>query len=121
MKTRAELILVLVNGLLAAFMLVVYAIWWAPPRTPRLATLDVAELYRLKEFQVASVLMKRDANETERAESLKNAENFGVDLSHQLESLSQECACLILVQAAVASPSSALPDLTPELRRKLGL
>lgn len=121
MKTRAALILVLVNGLLAALMLVVYALWWVPPQPARLATLDVAELYRLKEFQVAAVLMKRDANEAERTEALKHAENFGVELSHQIQSLSEECTCLILVQAAVASPSSALPDLTPALRRKLGL
>lgn len=120
MKRRAVLILMLANALLAALMLAAYAVWLAP-RPAKWATLDVAELYRLEEFQVAAMLMKHDANEAERTAALKRAENFGGDLSHLLQSVSQQCACLILVQGAVASPSSVLPDLTPEVRRKLGL
>ncbi len=121
MKVRAALILVLVNGLVSVLLLAAYALWIAAHQGPRLATLDVAELYRLKEFQVASALLKEGADEAQRTAALQRAEGFGVELGQLLQSLSRECACLILVQGAVASPSSALPDLTPDVRRKLGL
>ena len=118
---HAALILALVNALLAALMILIYAHWFAP-RPTRLATLDVTELYRLKEQQVATVLMKHDVGEAERADALKHAASFGAEFSQLLQSVSQQCACLILVQGAVAnSSSSATTDLTPEVRRKLGL
>lgn len=123
-KRGTELILVVANMALTALMIALYAVWLAP-RPSQWATLDVAKLYQLKELQVATTLMKHDAGEAERAEALKRAANFGAELSQVLQTTSQQCACLILVQGAVATPSLpnsiAIPDLTPQVRRQLGL
>ncbi len=96
-------------------------VWLAPPRATAFAMLDVAELYRLKERQVAAVLVKRDTSDAERAAAIQHAGNFGTELATVVESLPQECRCLILVRGAVTGSSRQLPDLTPLVRQRLGL
>ena len=82
MNARTALRLLLASALINAALLLAYAVWIAPPRAPRLATLDVGELYRLKETQVAAVLMKREAPDDERISALKRASAF-VRKSHR--------------------------------------
>ena len=60
MSLRTVSILVVANALASVAIVVAYALWFAPPRAPLLAVLDIGELYRLKESQVAAVLVKRD-------------------------------------------------------------
>ena len=91
------------------------------PATMRFATLDVAELYHLKEAQIATVLVKRDATDEERLGHLKHAADFSHELSAILRSLPQECGCIVLTRGAVIGANSPLPDLTAEVRRRLGL
>jgi hypothetical protein len=88
---------------------------------PRFSVLDVGELYRAKENQVATMLVKRDATEADRAAALKHAAAFGVEVGVLIDTLRDECGCLILARGAVVGPSPQLPDLTPEFRRRLGL
>ena len=83
--------------------------------------LDVGELYRLKEAQVTTMLVKREATDEERATALKRASAFGMEMTHLIESLPTECRCLILARGALVGPANQLPDLTPEVRRRLGL
>ena len=121
MNIKAALSLVLVNALVSAAFLVAYALWFAPSRAPQFAVLDVGELYRLKETQVATVLVKRDATDEDRAMALKRASAFGTEVTDLIQSLPEECRCLILARGAVVGPAPLLPDLTPEVRRRLGL
>ena len=121
MNAKTTLLLLLANALIAAVLILVYAVWFAPPRAPRLATLDVGELYRLKETQVAAVLTKREATDEERVRALKTAGTFGAEVTTLIETLPKECGCLILARGAVIGEREALPDLTAELRRRLGL
>jgi hypothetical protein len=115
------MILCLVNALVTTALIGAHTLWFAPPRPPRLAVLDVGEIYRLKEAQVTTVLVKREATDEERATALKRAGAFGFEMTHLLESLPAECRCLILARGALVGPASDLPDLTPEVRRRLGL
>ncbi len=121
MSARTAVIVVLVNALLSALILLAYALWFAPAGAPRLAVLDVGELYRLKETQVAKVLVKLDSSEADRALALKHASAFGLELTNLIQALPDECRCLILARGAVVGPAPLLPDLTPEVRRRLGL
>ena len=84
--------------------------------------LDVAELYRLKELQVAAVLVKRDASDEERAGALQRAAGFGTEVSTLLQALPERVP---LPRAGArrrdAAPNPLLRDLTPDVRRRLGL
>jgi len=120
-SVRTTSILIVANALLSAVFIGAYALWFAAPRVPLLAILDVGELYRLKETQVAAVLVKRDATDEDRALALKRASAFGLEVTSLIQSLPEECRCLILARGAVVGPVPLLPDLTPEVRRRLGL
>lgn len=121
MKLKSALSLVLVNALVSAAFLVAYALWFAPSRAPRFAVLDVGELYRLKETQIATLLVKHDASNEDRATALKRASRFGAEVTELIQSLPEECRCLIIARGAVVGPAPLVPDLTPEVRRRLGL
>lgn len=121
MTARAALVVVIVNALLSAALLAAYATWIAPSRSPRLAVLDVAELYRLKEREIAAVLIKTDAIEADRLNALKRASEFGTQITTLIEQLPAECGCLILARGAIVGSSTTLPDLTPTARQRLGL
>lgn len=121
MNTSSRWFVLLMNALVCAVMLGIYATWIAPPKTPRLAVLDVAELYRLKEIQVAALLVKPDSTDADRAAILKSVQGFGADITRLIQALPEECACLVLARGALIGKDSQLPDLTPDVRRRLGL
>ena len=121
MSVKTVSILIIANALLSAVFVVAYALWFTPPRAPVLAVLDVGELYRLKETQVAAVLVKRDSTDEDRALALKRASAFSLEVTSLIQSLPEECRCFILARGAVVGPAPLLPDLTPEVRRRLGL
>ena len=120
MKADKSLLLLLANALACVALIASYGLWLAP-RPPKLAVLDVGELYRLKEAQVTAVLMKRDATDAERATALQRASTFGSEVTHLLDALPSECRCLILARGALVGSATTLSDLTPEVRRRLGL
>ena len=121
MNARATVRLVGLNALVSAVLVAFAHLWLAPPRAPALAVLDVAELYRLKELQVAAVLVKRDASDEERTGALRSAAGFGAEVSTLLEKLPDECRCVVLARGAVVGAAPLLRDLTPDVRRRLGL
>ncbi len=121
MNARQAALLVATNAALSIALLAGYAHWLAPAKPPTFAVLDVGELYRLKENQVAAVLVKRDASDEERASALRHAASFGQEVTTLIQALPEECRCLILARGAVVGPAPLLPDLTPEVRRRLGL
>ena len=115
------MLLLALNALLTLALLSAYANWFAPARAPALAVLDVGELYRLKESEVASTLLKQNLSEDERAAALKRAAQFGSEVSKLIQSLPEECRCLVLARGAVIGAAPLLPDLTASVRQRLGL
>ena len=121
MSVKTVAMLMIANAALSAVFVAGYALWFTPASAPLLAVLDVGELYRLKETQVAAVLVKRESTDEDRALALKRASAFGLEVTSLIQSLPEECRCLILARGAVVGPAPRLPDLTPEVRRRLGL
>ena len=121
MNVKTASIVIVANALASAVFIGAYALWFAPAKAPLLAVLDVGELYRLKETQVAAVLVKRDSTDEDRTLALTRASTFGREMASLLQSLPKECRCVILARAAIVGPAPLLPDLTPEVRRRLGL
>ena len=121
MNARTAAQLLGANALVSAALIALVHLWLLPERLPALAVLDVAELYRLKELQVAAVLVKRDASDEERTAALRRAAGFGTEVSTLLQALPNECRCVVLARGAVMGSEPLLRDLTPDVRRRLGL
>lgn len=90
-------------------------------QAPAFGTLDVAELYRLKESQVTAILVKAGSGEAERLLAIQQAAAFGAQVSRVIEALPQECRCLVLARGALIASNTHIVDLTPDVRRRLGL
>jgi len=121
MTRRDAALLLAINALISLALIGGVSTWLLRTQKPTFGTLDVAELYRLKESQVAAVLVKRDIGDTERAMAIQRAAAFGAEISKLIEALPTECACLVLTRGAVLGPNAQLVDLTPDVRRRLGL
>jgi len=91
--------------------------------TSAIATVDIASIYRAKEGQVTAQLLRRDASDTDRAAALREAAAFGEQLDHLVARLPADCRCLVFTQGALigSGAGSRIADLTPQLRRQLGL
>jgi hypothetical protein len=112
-------------GLNAAIslVLVLAAFWLLPNTRPRIATVDMAALYRAKEGQVTAQLLRRDASDTDRAAALRDAAAFGEQIERLVANMPADCRCLVFTQGALigSGAGSRITDLTPQLRRQLGL
>ena len=113
--------LIAINTVVSLALAAGVAAWMQRTQKPTFGTLDVAELYRLKEAQVAAVLVKRDSGDAERILAIQRAAIFGADLSKLIDTLPEECGCLVLTRGALLGSGAQLIDLTPAVRQRLGL
>ena len=113
--------LIAINAVVSLAMVAGISAWMQRTQKPTFGTLDVAELYRLKEAQVAAVLVKRDSGDAERILAIQRAAIFGAELSKLIDTLPEECGCLVLMRGAVLGSGTQLVDLTPAVRQRLGL
>ena len=121
MTRRDAAYLLALNALVSVALLTAGAHWVFGLQKTAFAVLDVAELYRVKEAQVAAVLVNHNATETERTTAITRAAAFGTELTALIAALPGECRCLVLARGAVIGATAPLPDLTPDVRRRLGL
>ena len=119
--TRGDAARLIAINILVSALLVITFHGFTRPKQPAFATLDVAELYRLKESEIAARLVAHTASDADRAAALQRAATFGAEVSAVLEALPKECRCLILTRSAVVGDDAPLPDLTPAVRQRLGL
>ena len=52
---------------------------------------------------------------------MRRAAGFGTEVSTLLQALPSECRCIVLARGAVMGSEPLLRDLTPDVRRRLGL
>ena len=119
MNRKVVLVSVLISFANAALLVAVYHAWNGVRAHPRIAVLDVAEIYRMKESEFAALLMKPGATEADRVRAIELARTFGTDLAALTQSLPADCNCLVLTKAAVVG--GGIADLTPEVKRRFGL
>ena len=121
--SRSELALIVGLNAALSLALVLAASWLLPASGQRFATVDIASLYRAKEGQVTAQLLRRDASDTDRAAALREAAAFGEQLDWLVARLPADCRCLVFTQGALigSGAGSRVADLTPQLRRQLGL
>ena len=91
------------------------------PPADRIGVIDVTEVYRLKEKEFTDVVTRVGASETDKGKAMTEAQAFAKALPQALEELPQECGCLVLLRNAIAANTPTMIDLTPMLKRKVGL
>ena len=121
MNHKAFLVSMLISLANAALLIAAYHAWNGAHAHPRIAVLDVAEIYRMKESEFAALLIKPAATEADRARAIELARTFGTNLAALTQSLPAECDCLVLTKAAVVAGGNSVADLTPEVKRRFGL
>jgi hypothetical protein len=120
--TRLEAARLIAINMVASLAVATGVSWWMQGhQRPAFGTLDITELYRLKESQVAAVLVKRDSGDADRLLAIQQAAAFGAQVSKVLETLPQDCGCLVVAPGALLGTSTQIVDLTPQVRRRLGL
>ena len=82
---------------------------------------DAALLIAVNSLLSLAMVVKRDTSDTERAMAIQRVAAFGGEVSKLIESLPEECGCLVLTRGAVLGSGAQLIDLTPDVRRRLGL
>jgi hypothetical protein len=96
-------------------------LWWQGSAQPRFAVVDVPQLYRLKEAQVAAILVDKSLNDSHRTAAIQSVGRFGVEVAQLIEGLPAQCGCLVFSRGAVTGQPGKLLDLTPTARERLGL
>ena len=121
--SRAAIVAVLAASAAVSLLVSASVALILPAGTSAIATVDIASLYRAKEGQVTAQLLRRDASDTDRAAALREAAAFGEQLDRLVARLPADCRCLVFTQGALigAGAGSRISDLTPQLRRQLGL
>ena len=121
--SRSELALIVGLNAALSLALVLATAWLLPPSGQRIATVDIATLYRAKEAQVTAQLLRREASDTDRATALRDAAAFGEQLDRLVTRLPADCRCLVFTQGALIGSGAGgrITDFTPQLRRQLGL
>ena len=119
MNARHWLMVLLLNSTLVMAGILVYDRLRSP--MPPLGVVDLASVYREKEAAFAKVVGSDQASEDERNRAMAAAQAFAKVLPAALESLSEECGCVVLMGNAVASRTAQVIDLTPRLRAKVGM
>jgi len=86
------------------------------PAPPRLATLNVAQLFNERQEELMKLVAGGGEGATQKA--MEMAQSFGKELEAQVLALPRECGCIVLVRGAVVA-GGELPDYTDVLRQRL--
>lgn len=113
----------------STLVLAMYDVTVRQPRTPRIAVVDIAQLYAAADAGFKTSALARDGGRTADpsaasalvADSARGAQEFGPKLEAVLKTLSGECRCAIVAMATVIGGDATVPDYTGEAAQRMGL
>jgi hypothetical protein len=94
---------------------------FARMRELRVAVVDVAAVYRWKEAHFTTLLTQPGSDSRADVSPPELAAEFARELPAALEEIVAECHCLLLTRAVLAGQPAHVPDLTANLKQKLGM
>jgi hypothetical protein len=102
MTRRDAALLIAINTLLSlAIAAGVCDVDACAPRSPPSGRWTWPSSTGSRRAQVAAVLVKRDSGDAERILAIQRAAIFGAELSKLIDTLPEECGCLVLTRGAV--------------------
>lgn len=119
LSTRQWLLILLCSLIITASGLGLYHL--AVHKHDVFGVVNLGEVYRDKEQEFTKVIAAPGVTDAERDKAIKSAQDFAVLLPQAMQSLSEECACIVLMGNAVGGTPKGVTDLTPALRKKVGL
>jgi hypothetical protein len=121
MNVKHIVIAVLINSLVSTALIAIYDHSVRRPATPKFASLDISELYRVKQESLATAVAKPGATEAERASITLLAAKFGNDVESLMRAFPVECGCIVIAKPALLGDLGNIPDYTNEAKRRLGI
>lgn len=105
--------------LVCAAMVGAYHYYVVVPSKQRIATVDVQEILDVKQLQMTKALLQKDLDDSGRAKIYDDIKEFTGTLEQTISDIQRECACTLLVRAAVVKGDA--PDLTGAVKSRLGM
>jgi hypothetical protein len=93
----------------------------ASPKRDKFGVVNLGQVYRDKEQEFTKTLAAPSVTDSDRTMAIKSAQDFAIALPKALQALSDDCACIVLMGNAVGGMPAHVTDLTPSLRKKVGL
>ena len=104
---------------LAAGLAVYHTRWVQPAQA--IGVVDISDIYHAKEREYSDLLSRTGATDEGQHRAREMAGQFAAALPKALTEMPAECQCLVLLRSAVVGDTPTTVDLTPLLRRKLGM
>jgi hypothetical protein len=82
---------------------------------------NLGQVYREKEQEFTNTITAQGVTDADRDKAIKSAQDFAARLPKAMQSLSDDCGCVVLMGNAVGAIPAGVIDLTPALRKKVGL
>lgn len=100
--------------------LAIYHTRWVQP-AQAIGVVDISDIYYAKEREYSDLLSRTGATDEGQHRAREMAGQFAAALPKALTEMPAECQCLVLLRSAVVGDTPNTVDLTPLLRRKLGM
>ena len=99
---------------------VIYTHFFAKTKT-NFGYVDIKTVVETGQLKFTAQIAKSNATDADRAAAYDYASAFGRDLSATLESVQQQCECVLMTKAAMIVGGDAATDYTPQVLKALNL
>lgn len=103
-----------------ALGLAVYHTRWVQP-AQAIGVVNISDIYRDKEREYSDMVTRTGGTDESQRRAREMAGQFAAALPKALTEMPGDCQCLVLLRSAVVGDTPNTIDLTPLLRRKLGM
>lgn len=98
------------------------ALHYQAPSPVRFGVVDLSSIISAREKEFSDILLKKDANDNDRAKAFESVKRTSEELTQALAELRKSCDCNLLVAGAlVAGNKDQIQDFTPVLKAALGV